>query len=166
MVQFALNTARIHPFKNFKFRVIWDGRPVAGISKVSPLKRSTGVVSHREGGDNVLERYSPGRSKYEPVTLERGVTFDREFETWANLVYSTEGDGAISLANFRKDISIEVLNLQGTVVQRYTLFRCWVSEFTALPDLDANAEAIMIESIQLQIEGFERDIAVVETAET
>ncbi|MBE9066462.1 phage tail protein [Leptolyngbya cf. ectocarpi LEGE 11479] len=166
MMQFSVNTSRIDPYKNFKFRVAWDGQVVAGVSKVSALKRTTEVVSHREGGDVSTPRHSPASSKFDPITLERGITFAPEFEAWANLVYSTEGDGAVSLAGLRKNISIEMLNLQGTVVKRYNVFRCWVSEYTALPELDANANAIAFETIILQNEGFERDEAIAEVAET
>ncbi len=166
MPQFTVNAQRIDPYRGFKFQVIWDGEPVAGVSKVSALKRMTEVVSHREGGDVSTPRHSPGSTKYDPITLERGITFDPAFQDWANLVYSTEGDGAVSLANFRKDIKINLLNLQGTVVRSYNLFRCWVSEYTALPELDANANSIAFESLVLQNEGFERDTAVVEVAET
>lgn len=166
MAQFSVNTNRIDPYKNFKFRVKWDGQVVAGVSKVSALKRSTEVVSHREGADISTPRHSPAASKFDPITLERGITFAPEFEEWANLVYSTEGDGAVSLANFRKDIIIDFLNLQGTVIRSYRVFRCWVSEYTAQPELDANANAIAFETIILQNEGFERDEAVVEAAET
>ena len=166
MPQFTVNTSRIDPYKNFKFRLKWDGQIVAGVSKVSALKRTTEVVSHREGGDISTPRLSPGASKFDPITLERGISFAAEFEAWANLVYSTEGDGAVSLANFRKDIMIEFLNLQGTVVRVYRVFRCWVSEYTALPELDANTNVIAFETIVLQNEGHERDEAIVEVAET
>lgn len=166
MAEFPINTHRIDPYKNFKFRVKWDGQVVAGVSKVSALKRSTEVVSHREGGDISTQRHSPGASKFEPITLERGITHDPEFEKWANLVYSTEGDGAVSLLAFRKNILIEMLNLQGTVVKSYRVFRCWVSEYTAQPEFDANANAIAFETIVLQNEGFEKDEAVVEVPET
>lgn len=172
MTQFTVNSMRIDPYKNFKFRVKWQSDPggsfqvVAGVSKVSMLKRTTDVVSHREGGDLSTQRHSPGRSNFDPITLERGITFDPEFEKWANLVYSTEGDGAVSLANFRKDIRIELLNLQGTVVRAYNVFRCWVAEYTAQPELDANANSIAFETIVLRIEGWERDPAVGEVAET
>lgn len=172
MAQFTVNTQRIDPYKNFKFRLKWQSDPggpfatVAGVSKASALKRTTEVVNHREGGDVSTERKSPGNSKFEPVTLERGITFDLEFEKWANLVYSSEGDGAMSLANFRKNILLELLNEQGTPVRRYQLFRCWVSEYMAQPELDANANAIAFETIVLQNEGFERDESVVEVQET
>jgi phage tail-like protein len=165
MPQFTVNTTRIDPYKNFKFRVKWDGQVVAGVSKVGALKRTTEVVSHREGGDVSTPRHSPASSKFEPITLERGVTFATEFRDWALLVYSHEGDGAVSLKNFRKDITIELLNLQGTVVKAYNVFRCWVSEFEANPELDADANAIAFEKITLQNEGFELDEAVVEVAE-
>jgi phage tail-like protein len=166
MAQFPVNTHRIDPYKNFKFRVKWDGKVVAGVSKVGALKRTTEVVSHREAGDISTPRHSPGTSKFEAVTLERGISHDPEFEAWANLVYSTQGDGAVSLRDFRKDILIEFLNLQGTVVKAYRIFRCWVSEYTALPELDANANAIAFESMTLQNEGFERDESVTEPTET
>jgi phage tail-like protein len=172
MTQFTVNSMRIDPYKNFKFRVKWQSDPggsfqvVAGVSKVSMLKRTTDVVSHREGGDLSTQRHSPGRSNFDPITLERGITYDPEFEKWANLVYSTEGDGAVSLANFRKDIRIELLNLQGTVVRAYNVFRCWVAEYTAQPELDANANSVAFETIVLRNEGFERDPAVGEVAET
>jgi phage tail-like protein len=165
MAQFTVNTTRIDPYKNFKFRVTVDGQPVAGVSKVSGLKRTTEVVNHRDGADLSTNRHSPGRTNFEPVTLERGITYDVTFESWAASVYSPEGDAAVSLANFRKDIVIELYNLQGTKVRAWKVFRCWVSEFTAVPELDANGNAIAFESIIVQNEGFERDIAVVEVAE-
>ena len=166
MAQFAFNTQRIDPYKNFKFRVKWDGKVVAGVSKISALKRTTEVVSHREGGDISTPRHSPGASKFEAITLERGLTHDPEFEAWANKVYTTEGDGGVSLKDFRKDILIEFLNLQGTVVKAFRVFRCWVSEYTALPELDANANAIAFENMTLQCEGIERDLTVIEPLET
>ena len=166
MPQFTVNTSRIDPYKNFKFRVKWDGQTVAGVSKVGALKRTTEVVSHREGGDLSTPLHSPASSKFEPIMLERGISFAPEFQEWANLVYNHQGDGAVSLKNFRKDITIELLNLQGTVVRAYHVFRCWVSEYTAQPELDANANAIAFESITVQNEGFQRDEAVVEVAET
>jgi phage tail-like protein len=166
MPQFTVNANRIDPYRNFKFQVRWNNRIVAGVSKVSALKRSTELASHREGNDVSTPRHSPGASSFEPITLERGVTFDSDFEDWANLVYSTQGDGAVSLAHFRKDIKINVLNLQGVVVRAYNVFRCWPSEYTALPELDANANAIAIQMLVLQNEGWELDDAVVEQAET
>ena len=166
MPLFQVNTQRIDPYKNFKFTVVWDRVVVAGVSKVSTLKRTTEVVSHRQGGSLSTPNHSPGASKFEPITLERGVTFAREFQDWANLVYSPEGDGGVSLRNFRKDIVINLHNLQGTVVRSYKVFRCWVSEYAALPELDANANAIAFEHIILQNEGFERDEDIKEVLET
>lgn len=168
MAQFTVNTTRIDPYKNFKFLLRFEGsnNPVAGISKISALKRTTEVVSHREGNDLSTPRHSPGRTSFEAVTLERGVTFDLDFETWANQVYSTEGNAAVSLANYKRNLIIDVLNLQGVVVKSYKLLRAWVSSYTAIPDLDANANATMIESIVVQNEGWERDDAVVEKKET
>jgi phage tail-like protein len=164
--QFPVNSHRFDPLKNMKFRVKWQGRYVAGVSKVSALKRSTEVVTHREGGDPSTSRKSPGRTKYEAITMERGVTHDPEFEAWANLVYSTQGDLAMSLKNFRRDIIIELLNEQGKVSKAYKVYRCWVSEYQALPELDANGHAIAIEHMVLQNEGWERDVDVPEPVET
>ena len=167
MAQFSVNARRFDPYKNFKFRVKWDGRYVAGVSKVSALKRSTEVVEHREGGDPSTSRKSPGRSKFEAITLERGVTHDTEFEKWANKVWNFgSGLGAeTSLADFRKDMLLEVYNEAGQLAITYKLYRCWVSEFQALPDLDANANAIAIQHIKLENEGWERDVSVVEPTE-
>jgi phage tail-like protein len=166
MPQFPVNVHRFDPYKNFKFRIKWDGRVVAGVSKISPLKRSTEPVTHREGNDPSTARVSPSVWKFEPVTVERGVTHDPDFEAWANLIYTTQGDAAISLRNFRKDVLIEFMNEQGAVAKSYRVFRCWVSEYTALPELDANANVIAIESMVLQNEGWERDTSVPEPTET
>lgn len=166
MAQFSVNTHRFDPYKNFKFRVVWDGQPVAGISKVSALKHTIEPVEHRDGGDRSTSRLSPGRTKFEPITLERGITHDTAFEEWATLAYSNAGDAAVSLKNFRKDMTIELYNLQGVKVRAWQVFRCWVSEFTAVPELDANANAIAFESIVVQNEGFVRDDAVTEPTET
>jgi phage tail-like protein len=167
MAQFSVNARRLDPYKNFKFRVKWDGRYVAGVSKVGALKRSTEVVEHRNGGDPSTSRKSPGRSKYEAITLERGVTHDTEFEKWANKVWNF-GSGLgkeTSLKDFRKDLIIEMYNEAGQLAIAYKVYRCWVSEFQALPDLDANANAVAIQSIKLENEGWERDYDVAEPAE-
>ena len=167
MSQFAVNPHRFDPYKNFKFRVKWDGKYVAGISKVSALRRTTEVVKHREGGDASTSRKSPGLTEFEAITLERGITHDPEFEKWANKVWThNAGHGAeSSLKDFRKDIIIEVYNEAGQLVLAYLVFRCWVSEFTAVLDLDANQTAVAIESIRLENEGWERDPAVTEPSE-
>jgi phage tail-like protein len=164
--QFTVNASRFDPYKNMKFRIKWDGRYVAGVSKISALKRSTEPVTHREGGDPSTSRVSPSVWKFEPITLERGRTHDPEFEKWANLIYSTDGDAAISLKDFRKDLIIELLNEQGTVALAFKVYRCWVSEYQALPELDANAHAVAIEHMVLQNEGWERDVDVTEPTET
>ena len=167
MPQFTVNANRFDPYKNFKFRVKWDGRYVAGVSKVSALKRTTEVVKHRDGGDPSSTRKSPGRTEYEPITLERGVTHDIEFEQWANKVWNFgSGLGAeVSLADFRKDVIIDVFNEAGQIVLSYRLFRCWPSEYQAIPDLDANANAVAIQTLKLENEGWERDLDVVEPTE-
>ena len=167
MAQFAVNTQRFDPYKNFKFRVKWDGKYVAGISKVGGLKRTTKVVTHREGGDPSSTRKSPGRTDYDAITLDRGVTHDTEFENWANKVWNFgAGLGAeTSLKDFRKDIIIEIYNEAGQKAFAYKVFRCWVSEYQATADLDANANAVLIQHIKLENEGWERDAEVPEPTE-
>lgn len=167
MAQFSVNAERLNPYMNFKYRVMWDGRYVAGVSRVSALARTTEVVSHREGGDPSSDRKSPGRTNYEPITLERGVTHDEEFERWANKVWNFgSGLGAeVSLKDFRKDIQIEFYNEAGQLAITYNVYRCWVSRYQALPELDANANAVAIQSLELQNEGWERDYAVTEPTE-
>lgn len=167
MAKFSVNPLRFDPYKNFKFRVKWDGRYVAGVSKVGALKRTTEVVEHREGGDPSSSHKSPGRTKYDPITLERGVTHDTEFEKWANKIWNYgSGLGAeVSLKDFRKEIIIEVYNEAGQLVMAYKVYRCWVSEFQAQADLDANANAVLIQNIKLENEGWERDYEVPEPVE-
>src|SRR5213595_3025921 len=167
MAQFSVNAQRFDPYKNFKFRVKWDGKYVAGVSKCSALKRTTEVVKHREGGDPSSSRKSPGRTEFEAITLDRGVTHDTEFEQWANKVWNFgSGLGAeVSLKDFRKDILLEVYNEAGQLVIAYKIFRCWVSEFQSMADLDANANAVLIQHIKLENEGWERDNDVTEPSE-
>ena len=167
MPQFSVNTQRKDPYKNFKFKVKWDGRYVAGVSKVGGLKRTTQVVSHREGGDPSTSHKSPGRNEFDPITLERGVTHDTEFEKWANKVWNFgAGLGAeVSLKDFRKDIIIDFYNEAGQLVLSYKIYRCWISEYHPLPELDANANAIAIQMIKLENEGWERDVSVTEPTE-
>nr|HEX4314501.1 phage tail protein [Kofleriaceae bacterium] len=162
MAEFPINSYRFDPYKNFKFRVKWDGRYVAGISKISPLKHTIEVVPHRSGGDFSVQRPAPSTAKTEAITFERGITHDPEFENWAKLAFNVDGDTAISLKNFRKHITIELLNEQGTVAKAYHVFNCWVSEYQALPELDANAHVVAIERIVVQHEGWKRDDSVPE----
>ena len=169
MAQFSVNAQRFDPYKNFKFRVFFEGNtsPAAGISKVGGLKRTTEVVKHREGGDPSSTRKSPGRTEYEAITLDRGVTHDTEFEKWANKIWNYgSGLGAeVSLKDFRRNILIEVYNEAGQLAIRYKVYRCWVSEFQAMADLDANANAVLIQHIKLENEGWERDYEVQEPVE-
>jgi len=167
MAEFTVNANRYFPYPNFKFLVKWDGRYVAGVSKAGPLNRKTQVITHREGGDPSSIRKSPGRTDYDPITLERGVTHDKEFEQWANKVWNYgAGLGAeVSLKDFRKDIILEMYNEAGQKVIAYKIYRCWVSEFQALPDLDANGNAVAIQHIKLENEGWERDVDVTEPSE-
>jgi phage tail-like protein len=167
MAQFSVNPERFDPYKNFKFRIKWDGKFVAGVSKIGALKRTTELVEHREGGDPSNSRKSPGQSKYEAITLERGVTHDTEFEKWASKVWNFgSGLGSeVSLKDFRKDVIIEVYNEAGQLAIAYKVFRCWVSEYQALPELDASANAVAIQTLKLENEGWERDYEVAEPSE-
>ena len=167
MATFSVNAERFDPYKNFKFRVKWDGRYVAGVSKVGALKRTTEPIEHREGGDPSSTRKSPGQTKYEAITLERGVTHDPEFEQWANKIwnYGSGLGSEVSLKDFRKDIIIEVYNESGQLAIAYKVYRCWVSEFQAMPELDANGKAVAIQSLKLENEGWERDYGVAEPSE-
>ena len=167
MTEFTVNPQRFDPYKNFKFRVKWDGRYVAGISKVSALKRTTEVVKHREGGDPSTSRKSPGRTEFEAITLERGVTHDTDFEAWAAKVWQVGATlgSEVSLADFRKDLILDFYNEAGQLAISYKIYRAWVSEYQALPDLDANANAVAIQHIKLENEGWERDTAVTEPTE-
>lgn len=166
MAKFTVNTHRFDPYRNFKFRIKWDGTYVAGLSKCSALKKTTEATDWREGGDPSASRKLPGKTSYDAITLEAGVTHDTTFEEWANKVNNFQGDAAMSLKNFRKDITIDVFNLQGSKVLSYNVYRCWVSEYQALPELDAAGNAVMIQSIKLENEGWERDRAVTEPTET
>jgi phage tail-like protein len=167
MAEFTVNASRFDPYKNFKFRVKWDGVYVAGVSKVSGLKRTTEVVKFRDGGAPSTSLKMPGRTEYDAITLERGVTHDLAFEAWAASVWQIgAGLGAeVSLASFRKDILLDFFNEAGQKVISYKIYNCWVSEYQALPDLDANANAVAIQHIKLENEGWERDVSVTEPTE-
>ena len=167
MAEFTVNPQRFDPYKDFKFRVKWDGHIVAGISRITGLRRSTEVIEHREGGDPSTARKSPGHTAFDAITLERGVTNDPAFEDWVNRVWRLgAGLGAeVGLADFRKDIVIELLNEAGQLVMAYRVFRCWPSAYEALPDLDANAGAVAVQRLTLQNEGWDRDPAVTEPVE-
>jgi phage tail-like protein len=165
MARFTVNTDRFDPYLNFKFKVMLDGQYVAGLSKCSALRRTTEVTTWYEAGDQASPRQIPGKTKYEPITLEQGVTFDRTFEGWANAVNNYQGEAKASLKNFRKNVTIDVFNLTGDVILRYNVYRCWVSDYQALPELAADGHAVMITSVKLENEGWERDATVVETPE-
>lgn len=167
MTEFPVNPQRFDPYKNFKFRVKWDGKYIAAVSRVSGLVRTTEVIEHREGGDPSTSRKSPGTTQFAPIVLERGITQDHTFEQWANLVWQFgAGLGSeVALKEFRKDIIIEFYNEAGQLVLAFKVFRCWPSEYQALPDLDAGANAVAIEHIKLENEGWERDTSVTEPVE-
>ena len=166
MAKFSVNTHRHDPYRNFKFKIKWDGKHVAGLSKCSALKKSTDPVDWREGGDPSTGHRLPGKTKYEAITLDAGVTHDTAFEEWANAVNNFQGDANMSLKNFRKNITIDVFNLEGVKVFSYNVYDCWVSEYQALPELVAGANAVAIQTIKLENEGWERDTSVTEPTET
>lgn len=164
---FSVNPQRFDPYKAHKFRVRWDGKYISGISRVGPLRRTTSVVVHREGGDPSSSRKSPGTTEYAPIVLERGKTHDTEFEKWANKVwnYGAAQGSEVSLLDFRKDVIIELYNEAGQLAIAYRVFRCWPSDYQALPQLDANGNRVAIERLTLQCEGWERDYEVTEPTE-
>jgi phage tail-like protein len=166
--QFSVNTHRLDQYKNFKFRVGWGTPPqfVAGLSKMSAIKRSTEVIEWREAGGPSVVRKLPGRTKFEPVTLESGLTHDQQLIAWADLVNNPQGDAAMSLKNYRLEVTVEVLNLQATPVMRLVLHRAWVAEFQAVPEMDANANAVAIQTLKFEYEGFSVDTSLTEPAET
>lgn len=166
MAKFTVNTTRFDPYLGFRFKVVIDGQPVAGLNKCSALKKTTEVTSWYEGGDASGPHQIPGKTKHDAITLEAGVTYDTTFEDWAGKVNNFAGDAAMSLATFRKDISIEVYNHQGAKVLAYNVFRCWVSEYQALPQLDAGGNAVMISTVKLENEGWVRDTSVTEAKES
>jgi len=166
MAEFTKNAHRIDPYKTYKFRIVWDGKTVLGVNKVGPLKRTTNVVPYRSGGENSVEHKSPGRTTYDGLTLERGITHDTEFEAWANKVHPYAGDVAMDLANYKKELTLEVMNEKGHVALRYYLHDCWVSDYTAVPALDASANAVGIESMKIELNGWERDVATQEPDES
>jgi len=166
MAKFTVNATRFDPYLGFRFQIKIDGQSVAGLNKCSALTRTTEVTPWYEGGDSSGPHQIPGKTTYAAITLEAGVTHDTTFEKWANKVNNFQGDPAMSLATFRKDITIEVYNHQGQKVLAYNVFRCWVSEYQALPQLDASTNAVMISTIKLENEGWIRDTSVTEPKET
>ncbi|MFX0194757.1 MAG: phage tail protein [Candidatus Hodarchaeota archaeon] len=166
MAKFTVNTHRFDPYRNFKFKVKWNKQEVAGLSKCSALKKTTEMTEWREGGDPSTSLKLPGKTSYDAITLEAGLTHDAAFEEWANLVNNFQGDADISLKNFRRDITIDVFNEAGQKVISYKVYRCWVSEYQALPELDAAGNAVAIQTIKLENEGWERDTEVTEPTET
>jgi phage tail-like protein len=164
---FTVNTSRFDPYKNYRFLVYFgtSATPVAAVSKVSALKRSSDAIDYLEGGNGVILK-GLGRTKYDPITMERGITFDTDFEVWANAAQVlNSGSPSTSLANLRKEIRIVLLNEAAQPVYQYKVHRCWVSEFQALPDLDASQNGVAIETIKIENEGWERDLSLTEQKE-
>ena len=162
MARMNASTNRFDPYRNFRFKVKWDNQYVAALSKMGALKRTTEMVEFREAGENITSRKLPGKTSYTAVTMEAGVTYDSAFEDWANLVNDFASHSITSLGEFRKNIIVDMFNEAGQKALSYTLYRCWVSEYQALPDLDAGANAVAITTMKLEYEWFERDQAVKE----
>jgi phage tail-like protein len=163
MARLTPATNRFDPYRNFRFKVKWDNTYVAALSKMTALKRSTEMVEWREAGENIISRKLPGKTKFEGVTLEAGLTYDTSFQDWANLVNDFTSHSLVNLAEFRKNITIDVFNESGVKVISYNLYRCWPSEYQAMPDLDAGANAVAITTLKLEVEWWERDNAVTES---
>jgi phage tail-like protein len=165
---FTVNINRYDPYKTYRFLVYFGTTtsPVAAVSKVTGIKRSSDVIEYKEGGNPIILK-GLGRTKYEPITLERGLTQDLDFVNWANMSQVLDhGSPNTSLAHLRQNIRIDLLNEEGQPVWRFFVYRCWVSEYQALPDLDAGANAIAIEHIKLENEGWEQDTTLAEPKET
>ncbi len=162
---FTVNAHRSDPYKNFRFHVYCDGALVLGVSKVGALKRTTEVVTYRSGGGNTHDFKSPGRTKYESITMERGLTHAPEFEEWASRVHPHDGSSNASLAQYKKDFVLNLLNLQGQVVKSYFLIQAWVSSYQAMSDLDAGQNGINVETLTFEMERWERDLSVTEPTE-
>ncbi|HUU75057.1 MAG TPA: phage tail protein [Methanoregulaceae archaeon] len=165
MAEFPVNTHRHDPYKNYKFLIMEGNNAVLGVSKVSALKRTTEVVKHRDGGSNSYDHKSPGRTTYDAISFDRGLTHDPKFAEWANSVHPYNDDNSMDLVNYKRELALVVLNERGKPVHRYSLHGCWVSEYTAVPDLDANANAIAIEHIKMEVDGWERDKSLSEEYE-
>jgi phage tail-like protein len=163
---FVKNVHRKDPYKTFNFRLILDGNPVAFLSKMGKLTRTTDVIPFRSGNDPTHDTKSPGRTTYQAITLERGLTHDQAFKDWANKIHQFGGNPLTDLVGYKKDVILEMLNEKHQVAHRLFLYNAWVSEFTAMPDLDANANTVAIESIKIEIEGFEEDPNTVEPDES
>ena len=164
MPQFTVNPRRRDPYKATRFEVVWEGRRIAGVIRVSGLRRVTRVVDYRDGDDPSVTRPAPGSTDYKPIILERAITHDTAFEEWANKVVSA-GTAGTSLADFRRDVSIALLNEAGQAVIAYKLYGCWPSEYQALPDLDAHGDEVAVEQLVLQFDAWERDQEVQEPVE-
>lgn len=166
-VEFTVNTHRFDPYKQFKFRVKWDGKYIPGVFRVNGLHRNTMVITMREGTGPNMQKKMPGETVYEQIILERGRTHDTAFEQWANKVWNYgSGPGKeVSLQDFRKDIIIELLNETGQIVMAFKVYRCWPSRYSPLQELDANSNEIAVEKLVLEHEGWERDYEVHEPLE-
>lgn len=166
--RFTVNTHRYDPYKDYRFRVKFDGKTVAGLTKVSGLKRTTEVIDVEEAGNSIVHK-GAGRTKYEPIRLERGVTHDTDFEVWANAVQELDVGGQpkeMRLKELRRDIVLELLNEAGQPALRYVIHACWVSEWQPLPELSAGGNGVAIQYAELQNEGWRRDAELPEPDES
>jgi phage tail-like protein len=151
--------SKFDPFRKCKFRIKIDGAVVAGLTKCSALTISVENHDFRAGDHDGFKQKLPGLVSFQPITLEQGVTNDKTFEKWATVMSNYVGnkgtDAEKKPDEFRKDIDILVYNLNNEQVKAYRVYNCWVSKYTALPDLDANSSDVMIQTLELQNEGIQ-----------
>lgn len=154
--------SQFDPYRTFKFRVRFGNTTVAGISKVSMLTRTVTPNELKEGGDMFGPRQNPSAVHYEDVTLEKGLTASNEFEDWANAVVQLQVDPG-SVSGFKRTVYIDVFDLNGNPldgksqpITSYKLNKCWITKYSALPELDAGSGGVGIQSVTLRHEGWER----------
>lgn len=149
--------SQFDPYRKFKFRIKFNNQPVAGLTKCSALTVSVESKEFRSGDMDSFKHKLPGMVSFEPITLEQGVTADKTFEAWAtamsNYLANQGADAEKTPDDFRKDVDIEVYNLDNQMVKAYRVFQCWVSKYTAVPDLDAMSGDFMIQTLVLENEG-------------
>lgn len=152
-------TSQFDPFRKFKFRIKIANQVVAALTKCSALTVSVESKEFRAGDMDSFKQKLPGLVSFEPITLEQGVTNDKTFEAWAtamaNYLGNKGADSQKTPDNFRKEIDIEIYNLNNQKVKAYRVYQCWVSKYTAVPDLDASSGDVMIQTLVLENEGIQ-----------
>jgi phage tail-like protein len=145
------------PYRKFKFLVKWNNAVVMAVHKVSSITKSIDPIDWRTGGDSNFSAKVPGLTKWEPITLERGLSADTAFQEWMVLVnkYTKAGLGADEAVHaFRKNLNIEMYSLQNELVMTINVYNAWPSKLT-IADFDAKANELAIEHMELQNEGWD-----------